>query len=137
MNYKDSTDAAKGSPNPEALQYLQENWGQAEINNSLQVVKTEITASGSSGVAVVGMPQGAEIISIKVHGKATIGGGTVTLSVGDGGAAISDAIIMATLDAVTEVSTIDQTYKKVSADGLTLTTNADTNLGDVYIYYKK
>lgn len=136
-NYKSSDNAAKGSPNLEALQYLQDNWGIDEINASLRVNKTSITASGTSGVDVTGIPVGAEIVDIVVHANATSGSGTVQLSVGDGGSAISDAIIMATADAVTRMGTIDLDYKSVTVDGLTLTTHADADLGDVFIYYKK
>lgn len=136
-NYNSSNAAAAGSPNLEAAQYLQDNWSKDEISASVQVEKIEITASGSSGVTTTNIPVGAEIIDVTVQATATSGGGTVTLSVGGGGAAISDAIAMATLDAITRVSSIDQTYKRVTADGITATTNADADKGEVYVFYKK
>jgi hypothetical protein len=135
--YKSSDNAAKGSPNLEHMQYLQDNWGQDEIAASLRVNKTSITASGSSGVDVSGVPVGAKIIDVIVHPTATSGGGTVTLSVGGGGADISDAIACAAEDTIGRAGSIDQTYKTVTSDGLTLTTNADADKGDVYIYYMK
>lgn len=131
-------DASQGDPNIEALQYLQQNWGADEINSAVRTAKVSITAaaSGSSGVDAV-IPVGAEIIDVKCICKATVGGGTAQIKVGGGGAAISDAITFATADAVTSVGTIDTTYSTVGADGITVWTNADTNLGDVFIIYKK
>lgn len=126
----------QGKPSLDTLQYLQDNWGRSEISASLQVAKTSITASGTLGVAVV-IPMGAEIVDMVVHGGATIGGGTARLRVGGAGSNISDAVVMATLDAITRCASIDQTFKVVGADGVEIVTNADTNLGDVYVYYKK
>lgn len=125
-----------GSPNLGAMQYSQDNWGPDQISGSLQVAKTSITASGTAGVAVT-IPVGAEIVDMVVHANATSGGGTARLRVGGGGANISDAVAMAVLDAVARCSSIDQTFKIVGANGVELVTNADADLGDVYIVFKK
>lgn len=125
-----------GSPNLGAMQYSQDNWGPDQISASLKVAKTSITASGTAGVAVT-IPVGAEIVDMVVHANATSGAGTARLRIGGGGANISDAVAMAVLDAVARCSSIDQTFKIVGAAGVELVTNADADLGDVYIYYKQ
>ena len=131
------TDESQGSPNLEALQYLQDNWTKTEVKASVQVEKVSITASGTAGVTASGIPVGAEIIDVVVHAKATSGSGTVTVRIGGAGASITDAITMAVLDAIDRAATIDQTYKVVTTDGIEVVTNGDTDLGDVYIFYKK
>ena len=136
-NYNSSTSDEKGSPNLEALQYLQDNWGEDEINASLQVEKVAIIASATGGQTTLNIPVGAEIVDIVAWSSVTSGSGTVTASVGDGGAAISDAIAFETEDTKDSAATIDRTYKYVTATGITLTTNGNGDLGDVYIYYKK
>lgn len=137
-NYKSSNNAAKGSVNLEAMQLLQDQLVDAALNGRFVFVeKISVTASGTSGVTSTNIPVGAEIIDVVVQAAATSGSGTARLSVGGGGANITDAITMATLDAVTRAGSIDQTYKYVTADGLTVTTNADADLGDIYVHYKK
>lgn len=136
-NYKSSYDESQGSPNLAVLQYLQDNWTLNDIKSSLQVEKVSVTASGASGVAATTIPVGAEIVNVVVQATATSGSGTATVRIGGAGSDISDAITMAVEDAVTSASTIDQTYKIVGADGIEVVTNADADLGDVYIYYKK
>lgn len=136
-NYKSSDDAGKGSPNLEHMQYLQDNWGQTEVSASVQVEKIEVTASGSAGVTSTNIPVGAEIIDVVVYANATSGSGTATLSVGGGGSAITDAITMAVLDTRATAGTIDRTFKYATSAGVTVTTNADADLGDVYVFYKK
>lgn len=136
-NYKSSYDESQGSPNLAVLQYLQDNWTLNDIKSSLQVEKVSVTASGASGVAATTIPVGAEIVNVVVQATATSGSGSVTVRIGGAGSDISDAITMAVEDAVTSASTIDQTYKIVGADGIEVVTNADADLGDVYIYYKK
>jgi hypothetical protein len=134
--HQSAYDESQGSPNLEAMQYIQENWGPDQISAAVQVAKVSVTASGTSGVAAT-IPVGAEIMDMVVHCNASVGGGTARLRVGGGGANISDAVVMATLDAITRCASIDQTYKVVGADGVEIVTNADTNLGDIYLYYKK
>lgn len=134
--YQGITDESQGNPNLALLQYLQDNWGPDEIPTALRVSKVSITASGTSGVAAT-IPTGAEIVDMVVHSNATSGGGTARLRVGGGGANISDAVTMAVADAVNRCASIDQTYKVVGADGVEIVTNADADLGDVYLYYKK
>lgn len=136
-NYTGAYDAGAGSPNLQVVQYLQENWTKDQIHASVQVEKISVTASGTAGVAATSIPTGAEIIDMVVHCNASVGGGTARLRVASGGANITDAVVMATLDAVTRAGSIDQTYKVVPAAGIEIVTNADTNLGDIYVYYKK
>ena len=136
-NYKSADDASQGNPNLATLQWLQDNWGKNEIKASVQVEKVSVTASGTAGVTATGIPTGAEIIDVVVHAKATSGSGTVQVRIGGAGAVITNAITMAVLDAKTLASTIDQTYKVVSPSGIEVVTNADADLGDVYIFYKK
>jgi hypothetical protein len=128
-----------GSPNLGAMQYLQENWGKDEIAAALRVEVVSITSalSGTNGVSAENIPQGATIVDVVVQAKATVGSGTAQVKVGGGGAAISDAIDMATEDAIARAATIDQTYKIVGADGIEVVTHSDSDEGDVYIYYKK
>lgn len=136
--HQSAFDASQGSPNLEVLQYLQDNWGMTEIGQAARVDKIILTATtGTAGVAAANIPVGAEIIDVSVHCNVTNGGGTVTLRVGDGGADITDSITMATADAKTRASTIDQTYNVVGADGVEAYTNADADQGDVYIHYIK
>jgi hypothetical protein len=135
--HQSAYDESQGKPNLEVLQYLQDNWGSAEIAAAVRVEKVSITASGSSGVAASTIPVGAEIIAIENHCKATVGGGTARVRIAGGGANISDAMAMAVNDAVTRATTIDQTYKVVTVTGIEVVTNSDDDRGDVYIYYKK
>lgn len=135
-HYQGITDESQGNPNLALLQYLQDNFGPDVIPNVIYVSKVSITASGTAGVAAV-IPTGAEIVDMVVHSNADSGSGTARLRVGGGGANISDAVIMATADAVTRCASIDQTYKVVGADGVEIVTHADADLGDVYLYYKK
>jgi hypothetical protein len=135
-NYKSATDDAKGSPNTEAIQYLQENWGKSEIDASVRVARTEITASGTSGVAI-SIPVGATILDIIATPTVTNGGGTAKVRIAGAGADISNAITFAVVDTLTHASTIDQTYAKVSATGIEVVTNGDGDLGFVDVYYKK
>lgn len=136
--YLSTDDPASGSPNLGHAQYLQDNWGAEEVGAAVRVEKVTVTASGTSGVAAANIPVGAEIIDVKVHAKATVGSGSAQVKVGgDGGAAISNAIAMNTEDAVARAATIDQTYKIVGTNGITVVTNGDTDQGDVYIEYKK
>ena len=136
-NIPSAYDESQGRPNLGVLQYIQDNWGADEISASLRVEKVSITASGTAGVTTTDIPVGAEIVDVVVHANATSGSGTARLSVGGGGANITDAIVMATADAITRAGSIDQTYKNVVTAGVTVTTHADADLGDVYIHYKK
>ena len=134
-NYKSADDASKGSPNLEAIQTLQENWDLDTISASVQVSKVTITASGTSGIAAV-IPVGAEIIDAKAIATSTVGSGTAQVQV-TGGSAITDAMTMAVEDAIATAATIDTTYSVVTADGISVATNGDSDAGYVYIYYKK
>lgn len=136
-NYKSSNDAGAGSPNLAVLQELQNNWALSDIRASVQVEKISVTASGTSGVAATNIPVGAEIIDVVVQCNANVGSGTARVRIGSAGSNITDAIAMETLDAVARCSSIDQTYKVVSADGIEVVTNSDDDRGDVYVYYKK
>lgn len=139
-NYKGSNDPAKGSPNLEALQNLQEDWDNDKIVASnllatiaVRKVKTSIISDASSTAVTVDIPEGAEIIDIVVHSNATSGSGTVTVQIGSGGAGISDAIVMSTDTAVTRIGTIDN--KTVTSAGVELITNGAADRGDVYIFF--
>jgi hypothetical protein len=137
--HQSAFDDNAGQPNLGALQYLQENWGMNEISSALrvEVVSIDSSSSGTSGVAASNIPVGATIIDVVVQAKATVGSGTARVRVGGAGSNISDAIDMATEDAIDRATTIDQTYKVVGEDGIEVVTNSDSDEGDVYIYYKK
>jgi len=134
--HQSAFDASQGSPNIEVLQYLQDNWGKDEISAALRVAKVSITASGTAGVAAV-IPVGAEILDVHCICKATVGSGSAQVRVGGAGAVISDALTMATNDALTRASSIDTTYNVVGSDGIEVVTNSDNDRGDVFITYKK
>lgn len=134
--HQSAFDAGQGSPNLGAMQSNQENFPPSVVSNILKVTKTSITASGTLGVAVT-IPVGAEIVDMTVHANATVGGGTARLRIGGGGANISDAVAMAVADAVARAASIAQASKYVGANGVEIVTNADTNLGDVYLFYKQ
>jgi len=136
-NYKSAYDESSGSPNLEAVQYTQENWGKNEIVSALRVEKVSVTASGSSGVEATTIPVGAEIMDVVVHPTVNSGGGTAKISVGNGGADVTNAIPCAVEDTIGRATSIDQTYKIVTTDGIDVITNDDADKGDVYIYYKK
>lgn len=133
---KSAFDASQGSPNLGAIQYLQDNWGKDEISSAVRVAKVSITASGTAGVSA-SIPVGAEIIDTHCICKATVGSGSARVRVGGGGNNITDAITMATNDALTRASSIDTTYSLVGSDGIEVVTNSDNDRGDVYIFYKK
>ena len=134
--HQSAFDEGSGSPNLAAQQFQQEQLIPAVISNILKVSKVSITASGTSGVAAV-IPVGAEIVAMAVHGKATVGGGTARLRIGSAGANISDAVACAVDGAVTMAASLVQASKFVGVDGVEIVTAADTNLGDVYIFYKQ
>jgi len=134
--HQSAFDEGSGSPNLGATQVNQENFPPSVVTNILKVAKTSITASGTAGVAVT-IPVGAEIVDMVVHANATVGGGTARLRIGSGGANISDAVAMAVAGAVARAASIVQASKYVGAAGVELVTAADTNLGDVYIFYKQ
>jgi len=136
-NYTGAYDTGAGSPNLQVIQYLQDNWSMDQIQASVQVEKISVTASGTAGVEATGIPVGAEIIDVVVHANATVGGGTARVRIAGGGSNITDAVAMAVTDAVTRCASIDQTFKVVTSTGIEVVTNADTNLGDIYVYYKK
>ena len=136
-NFNGAYDESSGSPNLQVLQYLQENWGMTEIRSAVRVEKISVTASGTAGVTSTDIPVGAEIIDAIVHPTSSSGGGTATLSVGGGGADITDAITCATEDTIGRASSIDQTYKIVTSSGVTVTTNGDSDTCDFYVHYKK
>ena len=136
-NYPSAFGANAPAPSLEAMQYLQENLGKDAIAALLRVEKISVTGSGTSGVAATTIPVGAEIVDVVVQANATSGSGTAKLRVGGAGADITDAIDMATPDAIDRAASIDQTYKVVGADGVEVVTHADADLGDIYVYYKK
>jgi hypothetical protein len=127
-------DASQGSPNLEALQYLQENWGRTEIGAASRVAKTSVI-SGSAGIAV-DIPTGAKIIDAHVICTASNGSGSMTIKTA-GGTSISDAMACTTADAIARATTLDTTYTTVDADGIEIVANDDADSGDVYIHYMK
>ncbi len=134
-NYKSADAAGAGNPNLAILQALQDAY--SDRNNIVKVEKVDVSAiSGTAGLTTTNIPVGSEIIDVVAVASATNGSGTATLSVGGGGADITDAITMAVIDTSTRAGTIDQTYKYVVAAGVTVTTNADADAGAVYVYYK-
>lgn len=139
-----STDTSKGSPNLEALQFLQDNISPADIEKMkeiaesvikpINVSKTVIAADGTGGVAVTDIPEGALIVDVMVISTATSASGTVALT--NGTDAVATAITMAVAGAVARLAAgVDSTKLVVSEDGLTLTTNGATDFGIVYIFY--
>lgn len=135
--YDSFNSANKGSANLEALQYLQEQLGDAVLNGYINYVqRLDVTASATGGTAFTSVPVGAEIIDVTVHCTATNGSGTLQLTDADGNA-ITDAIACATLDALDRADSIDQTYKKVTADGLKIVSNGNDDRGEMYIFCKK
>jgi hypothetical protein len=136
--FQEPNAAGKGSPNLEAMQYNQEQITEQLINGQVSyVAKLSVTASATGGTTFTSVPVGAEIVDVTVHCTATNGSGSAKLTVGAGGADITDAITMATLDAVTRVGTINQTYKYVTADGVDVVTNGNDDRGELFVYYKK
>jgi len=132
-------DTNAGKPSLEHLQYLQDNWSKEQISASLQVevVTFDATTTGTSGVEAENIPVGATIIDVVVHPTASVGSGSARVRVGGGGANITDAIAMATVDTIGRATTIDQTYNVVGSDGIEVISNSDSDRGVVYIYYKK
>ena len=135
-NFQSVDDASQGSPNLGYLQSLQETLSYTALKGLVKVEKISVTASGTSGVTSTNIPVGSEIMDVVVHPTATSGGGTATLSVGGGGAAITDAMACAVEDTIARATTIDQTNKYSVAAGVTVTTNDDADTCDVYVYYK-
>jgi len=89
--------------------------------------------STTTPVVYTDIPVGSLIVNVVAHATVSNASGTVTVS--DGTNAITNAITMAVIDTLTTASTIDHTYAKVIAAGLTLTANADTDAGVAYVYY--
>ena len=135
--YQSATDASKGSPNLEAIQMFQDQLPLATLKNIIFVETVSITASGTTAVKAVNIPQGATIVDVVVHCTYSNASGTITVRKADAGASITDAIACETLDALDRAATIDQTYKVVGADGIECVANGADDKGDVYIYYKK
>lgn len=136
--YKSSDNTQKGSPNLEALQYMQEQLiDKVRAGQISYVEKLSVTASATGGTTFSSVPVGAEIVDVVVHATATNASGTLKLTVGDGGSDITDTIACETLDAVDRAASIDQTYKYVTDSGLDVVSNGADDRGDVYVYFKK
>jgi hypothetical protein len=135
-NYNADSSQAQGRPNLAVLQYLQDNWGATQISSAVRVEKIVVTASGTTGVTSTNIPVGAQIVDVIVHPTATVGSGTAKVQVGGTSTDITDAIACNTTNTVGRAATIVQTYKYVTAAGVKVITNADTNKGEIYIYYK-
>lgn len=110
--------------------------GEAQLGGAVKVLEVIIpTGSHGAGAPVVStdIPVGSKIIDVEVRTTVSNANGAVT--VGDGTNAITDAIIMAVINVMTKAGTIDQTYDKVIAAGLTFTAAQTGDAGRVYVYY--
>ena len=136
--YKSANDADKGSANLEAIALVIDQLADRINSNQMSYVeKLSVTESATGGINFTSIPVGAEIVDVVVHCTASNGSGTLKLTIGDGGADITDTIACATLDALDRAATIDQTYKKVTADGVDVVANGIADRGEVYVYFKK
>ena len=136
--YNSANDASKGSPNLEALQFLSDQLIDKAVDNQFMFMdKVSIKSSATGGLAFENIPVGAEIVDVVAHSTATVTSATAQIAVGDGGAAITDAIDIDTEDTSKHAATIDQTYKVVGADGIVVKTVSAADRADVYVFYRK
>lgn len=135
--YPETADLNQGAPNLAHLQYLQANWGPTEIAASFRIAKVAITAAANVTAVAAVIPVGAEIIDVWAVSTANTGAATATLRVGTAGAAITNAIAIATLDALSRATTIDTTYSTVGTAGVEVICNGANDRGNVFIAYKK
>jgi hypothetical protein len=130
-------DASQGSPNLEALEFLQNNFPPDVISGLLRTAKVSITTGGNAGVAV-DIPVGAEIMDVVVQCTRSNGSGSMQLKTNAlSPVAISNAIAAVTEDVVARAGTLDMTYKYVGADGVAVFANAAADAADVFVVYKK
>jgi hypothetical protein len=136
-------DASKGSPNLQAMQYLQENLTPEVISDvkatvaatpkPVNVSITPITADGTAGVET-DIPVGATIIDAFVVATATSSGGTVTLK--NGSDTIATAMAMAADGAVARMAAgVDDTKLVVGEDGVSVFAGQAADRGIVHILY--
>ena len=132
--YDSASSANKGSANLGATALVIDQIADRINSGQMSYVeKLSVTASATGGIAFTSIPVGAEIVDITVQCTSTNGSGTLKLT--DGTNDISDTIACATLDAIDRAVSIDQTYKYVGADGVTVVANGNDDRGDMYVFF--
>ena len=109
---------------------------ESQLGKTVKVLEVVIpTGSHGAGTPVVStdIPVGAKIIDVEIRTTVSNASGTATVSNGTND--ITDAIIMAVINVMTKAGTINQTYDKIIAAGLTFTANATGDAGRAYVYY--
>lgn len=102
----------------------------ASIQNPI-IIELEVTADASGGLSYI-CPRAGTIVDAWAVSAATTLNATLQVSVG--GNAVTDAMSIASLDAVTRAATLDQTYVEVAAgDTLTVTANGASDRGAAYV----
>ena len=105
--------------------------------NALNMTEVTISANASAGLAVSGIPLGAEIIDVVAISKATVTGATVTLKTGAGSpVSITDAIDIDTINVLARAALLVQTAVVVGADGLKLFTASAADRALVRIFWR-
>ena len=128
-------DAAQGSPNSSALQFLGDNLKPDQILN-LSVALPFVIGSDASGGLDFVVPFDCTVYDVIVQASGSTGSATVTLS--NDGDAVTNAIIMATDKAITRAGTINSAYSSFSeGDLFTLTTNGASDKGLVKLMVLK
>ena len=128
-------DAAQGSPNLSALQFLGDNLKPGQVVNLASAIPLTISVAANAGLSFT-VPFDCTVFDVIVQSSGTIGGGTVKLSsiTGD----VTNAIVMAVDKTITRAGTIDATYAKFLKDAsFVLTTNASGDRGWVKLLVLK
>lgn len=132
---KSAYDSSQGSPNLGVIQYLQDNWTPDDINSTLHIVKTNINADATGGIAV-DIPVSAEIIDAWVVCTSANASGTMKVqTAGTVAHDVTDAMICAVNKVVVKAGTIDDDYNIVSEDGIQIVSHAAADRGFVFIAY--
>jgi hypothetical protein len=136
-NYKSATASSQGSPNLEALQFIQEQLPAGVLSELTFTCKVSVTTGGDAGITA-DIPVGAEIIGASVVCTRASSSGTMTVKTGASSpVAITDAMACETDKAVDYAATIDDATHVVGVNGVKVFANAAADAGIVYIQYRK
>ena len=128
-------DAAQGSPNSSALQFLGNNLTPDQVINLPAALPFVVGADATGGLTFT-VPFDCTVFDVVVQASGTSGAGTVLLS--NGTNAVTNAIVMASDKAITRAGTIDSAYSSFTAgDNFTFTTNGASDKGFVKLMVLK
>ena len=128
-------DAAQGSPNSSALQFLGNNLTSDQVINLPAALPFVIGVNATGGIDFT-VPFDCTVYDVVVQASGSSGSGTVLLS--NGTDAVTNAIVMASDKAITRAGTIDAAYSSfIAGDSFTFTTHGAADKGFVKLMVLK